>query len=153
MKAAILTELNKDLEIRDDVTLGDIGPGDVHVKIAASGVCHSDVSAQNGTIPCGCPTVLGHEGAGVVAEIGEGVTSVAVGDHVVTLFSPECGECVHCKSGKTNICLAIRVVGILGEIAHSRICLFLTAPTLAPALGTGVLRLMYLILVCKAYHR
>ena len=60
MKAALLTALNTPLEVRDDITLGDLGPGDVHVKIVSSGVCHSDVSAQNGTIPCGFPTVLGH---------------------------------------------------------------------------------------------
>ena len=60
MKAAVLTELNKDLEIRDDVELGELGPRDVRVKIASSGVCHSDVSAQNGTIPMPTPCVLGH---------------------------------------------------------------------------------------------
>jgi S-(hydroxymethyl)glutathione dehydrogenase/alcohol dehydrogenase len=81
MKAAILRELHKDLEIRDDVELADVGPGEVHVKIVSSGVCHSDLSAQNGTIPAGTPCVLGHEGAGVVQEVGPGVTpgsSVAV---------------------------------------------------------------------------
>jgi len=66
MKAAVLTELNKDLVIRDDVELGAVGPRDVRVKIASSGVCHSDVSVQNGTIPSMTPVVLGHEGAGIV---------------------------------------------------------------------------------------
>lgn len=79
------------------------------VKVEACGVCHTDLYTASGADPSGyCDCVLGHEGAGVVQEIGEGVTSLAVGDHVVCLFSPECGECVNCKSGKTNICTAIR---------------------------------------------
>ena len=86
MKAAILTELNKDLVIRDDVGLGDLGPDDVHVQLVSSGVCHSDVSAQNGTIPSGTPCVLGHEGAGIVKEVGSGVTELKAGDHIIDAF-------------------------------------------------------------------
>ena len=79
------------------------------MRLAACGVCHTDLYTASGADPSGyAPTVLGHEGAGVVEEVGEGVTSVAPGDHVVTLFSPQCRECVHCRSDKTNICLAIR---------------------------------------------
>src|SRR5918999_2586319 len=79
------------------------------VRLSACGVCHTDLYTASGADPSGyAPTVLGHEGAGVVEEVGEGVTSVAPGDHVVTLFSPQCGECVHCVSDKTNLCLAIR---------------------------------------------
>ena len=79
------------------------------IKLKACGVCHTDMYTASGVDPSGyAPCVLGHEGAGIVEEIGAGVTSLEVGDHVVTLFSPECGECLHCKSGKTNICLAIR---------------------------------------------
>ena len=104
MKAAILPALNKDLDVRDDVTLGDLGPGDVHVKIVSSGVCHSDLSAQNGTIPCACPTVLGHEGAGIVQEIGPGVIGVAAGDHVILSFVPACMECGPCLRGQSYLC-------------------------------------------------
>jgi len=104
MKAAILPALNKDLDVRNDVTLGDLGPGDVHVKIVSSGVCHSDLSAQNGTIPCACPTVLGHEGAGIVQEIGPGVTGVAAGDHVILSFVPACMECAPCLRGQSYLC-------------------------------------------------
>ena len=93
MKAAVLTELNKDLEIRDDIELIDLGPRDVRVKIVASGVCHSDVSVQNGTIPSATPVVLGHEGAGVVKEVGDAVSNVAVGDHVILSFIPACSVC------------------------------------------------------------
>ena len=79
------------------------------VRLAACGVCHTDLYTASGADPSGyAPTVLGHEGAGVVEEVGEGVMSLAPGDHVVTLFSPQCRECVHCVSDKTTICLAIR---------------------------------------------
>jgi S-(hydroxymethyl)glutathione dehydrogenase/alcohol dehydrogenase len=104
MKAALLTALNEPLTIRDDITLGDLGPGDVHVKIVSSGVCHSDVSAQNGTIPCGCPTVLGHEGAGIVQEVGSAVDSVAPGDHVILTFVPSCQSCPPCLRGQSYLC-------------------------------------------------
>src|ERR687895_2620489 len=79
------------------------------VRLEACGVCHTDLYTASGADPSGyAPTVLGHEGAGIVEEVGEGVTSLAPGDHVVTLFSPQCRECVHCLSDKTNLCLAIR---------------------------------------------
>jgi S-(hydroxymethyl)glutathione dehydrogenase / alcohol dehydrogenase len=108
IRAAVLEEFGQPLVVQDI----DIAPpraGEVLVKLKACGVCHTDLYTASGADPSGyAPCVLGHEGAGVVEEIGEGVTSVKVGDHVVTLFSPECGECVNCKSGKTNICTAIR---------------------------------------------
>src|SRR5205823_10061656 len=84
-------------------------PGEVLVRLVACGVCHTDLYTASGADPSGyAPTVLGHEGAGVVERVGEGVASVAVGDHVVTLFSPQCRECVHCRDERTNLCLAIR---------------------------------------------
>ncbi len=104
MKAAVLTELNKDLEIRDDVELGEVGPNDVRVKIASSGVCHSDVSVQNGTIPSGFPVVLGHEGAGVVQEVGSAVSRVAAGDHVILSFIPACSICNPCLRQQSYLC-------------------------------------------------
>jgi S-(hydroxymethyl)glutathione dehydrogenase / alcohol dehydrogenase len=104
MKAAVLTELNKDLVIRDDVGLADLGPGEVHIKLVSSGVCHSDVSAQNGTIPVGTPCVLGHEGAGVVLEVGAGVEDLAAGDHVILSFVPACRLCKACLRGQSNLC-------------------------------------------------
>ena len=108
MRAAVLESFGKPLNVQE-VELAPPRAGEVLVKIHACGVCHTDLYTASGADPSGyAPCVLGHEGAGVVEEIGEGVTSVKPGDHVVTLFSPECGECIHCKSGKTNICLAIR---------------------------------------------
>jgi S-(hydroxymethyl)glutathione dehydrogenase/alcohol dehydrogenase len=104
MQAAVLTELNKDLEIRNDVELGDVGPRDVRVKIASSGVCHSDLSAQNGTIPMATPCVLGHEGAGIVQEVGEAVSTVGVGDHVILSFIPACSVCTPCLRRQSYLC-------------------------------------------------
>ena len=83
--------------------------GEVRVRIVASGVCHTDAFTLSGDDPEGIfPCVLGHEGGGIVESIGEGVTSVAVGDHVIPLYTPECGECKYCKSGNTNLCQKIR---------------------------------------------
>ena len=107
MLAAILMESpTEELMVADDVTLRDLAPGDVKVKIAHSGVCHSDLSAMNGTIPQTPPAVLGHEGAGVVTDIGDGVTHVAPGDHVIIAFSPPCGTCPYCTGrGQPNLCI------------------------------------------------
>lgn len=83
--------------------------GEVLVRITHTGVCHTDAFTLSGDDPEGIfPAVLGHEGAGVVVEVGEGVTSVAVGDHVIPLYTAECRECKFCKSGKTNLCQAVR---------------------------------------------
>ncbi|QCP49831.1 S-(hydroxymethyl)glutathione dehydrogenase/class III alcohol dehydrogenase [Trinickia violacea] len=83
--------------------------GEVLVKITHTGVCHTDAFTLSGDDPEGLfPVVLGHEGAGIVVEVGEGVTSVKPGDHVIPLYTAECGECLFCKSGKTNLCVAVR---------------------------------------------
>ena len=83
--------------------------GEVLVRMVATGVCHTDAFTLSGADPEGIfPSILGHEGGGVVEEVGEGVTSLAVGDHVIPLYTPECGQCKFCKSGKTNLCQAIR---------------------------------------------
>src|SRR6202163_3168079 len=108
IRAAVLEEFGAPLVV-EDVELAAPGPGEALVRVAACGVCHTDLYTASGVDPSGyAPTVLGHEGAGVVEAIGSGVSSVTPGDHVVTLFSPQCRECVHCRSGKTNICVAIR---------------------------------------------
>jgi S-(hydroxymethyl)glutathione dehydrogenase/alcohol dehydrogenase len=90
----------------------DVAPpraGEVLVKISHTGVCHTDAFTLSGDDPEGLfPCVLGHEGAGVVVEVGEGVTSVAPGDHVIPLYTAECGQCLFCKSGKTNLCTSVR---------------------------------------------
>ena len=109
MKAAVLWELNKELEVRDDVGLTELGAGEVHVKLVSSGVCHSDLSAQNGTIPVATPCVLGHEGAGVIQEVGQGVTQVKAGDPVIVSITPACRECKNCLRGQSYLCDAMTV--------------------------------------------
>jgi S-(hydroxymethyl)glutathione dehydrogenase/alcohol dehydrogenase len=109
IRAAVLEEFGQPLVVRDDVELAEPKAGEVLVRLVACGVCHTDLYTASGADPSGySPTVLGHEGAGIVEWVGEGVTSVMPGDHVVTLFSPQCRECIHCQSDRTNLCLAIR---------------------------------------------
>ncbi|MBS1871055.1 MAG: alcohol dehydrogenase catalytic domain-containing protein [Actinobacteria bacterium] len=108
MRAAVLEQFGQPLVVQE-VELAEPGPGEVLVRLVACGVCHTDLYTASGADPSGyVPCVLGHEGAGVVERVGEDVTLVRPGDHVVTLFSPQCGECVHCRSPRTNLCLAIR---------------------------------------------
>ncbi|MFQ5670612.1 MAG: alcohol dehydrogenase catalytic domain-containing protein [Acidobacteriota bacterium] len=108
IRAAVLEEFGKPLVVQT-VDLDAPRRGEVLVKLHACGICHTDLYTASGADPGGyVPCVLGHEGAGIVEQVGEDVSLVAEGDHVVTLFSPECGHCAHCRSGRTNICLAIR---------------------------------------------
>src|ERR1700749_2649652 len=108
MRAAVLEEFAKPLAVTE-LDLAEPKAGEVLVRLAACGGCHTDMYTASGVDPSGyAPTVLGHEGAGFVENVGEGVTSVSPGDLVVTLFSPQCRECVHCLSPDTNLCLAIR---------------------------------------------
>jgi S-(hydroxymethyl)glutathione dehydrogenase/alcohol dehydrogenase len=107
-RAAVAFEAKKPLEIVEvDVALPKAG--EVLLRVVASGVCHTDAYTLSGADPEGIfPSILGHEGGAVVEAIGEGVTSVAVGDHVIPLYTPECRQCKFCLSGKTNLCQAIR---------------------------------------------
>ena len=108
MRAAVLEEFGQPLVVQE-IDLEEPKTGEVLVRLVACGVCHTDMYTASGVDPSGyAPAVLGHEGAGVVEAVGEGVDSLRVGDHVVTLFSPQCRECEHCLSPRTNICLAIR---------------------------------------------
>ncbi len=108
IRAAVLEQFGEPLSVQE-LELAEPGAGEVLVRLVACGVCHTDMYTASGADPSGyAPTVLGHEGAGVVERCGPDVTLVREGDHVVTLFSPQCGECVHCRSPHTNLCLAIR---------------------------------------------
>src|SRR3954452_15759446 len=116
MRAAVLEEFGKPLAI-EEIELTDPRKGEALGRLVACGVCHTDLYTASGVDPSGyAPTVLGHEGGGVVEAVGAGVGSVKPGDHVVTLFSPQCRECVHCRSDRTNICLAIRAEQNLGHL-------------------------------------
>ena len=113
VKAAVLYELGGRLEV-EDVELADPKEGEVLVKVAASGVCHSDISVIDGVIPFPLPAVLGHEGAGVVESVGPGVDQIQPGDHVIFSFIPACGQCFYCLRGKSNLCEpALRLGGNL----------------------------------------
>jgi len=108
-RAAVAWEAGKPLSI-EQVDVAGPKAGEVLVRIVASGVCHTDAFTLSGADPEGLfPVILGHEGGGIVEEVGEGVTSLKVGDHVIPLYTPECGECKFCRSGKTNLCQKIRV--------------------------------------------
>ena len=103
MRAAVLREVGASLEI-EDVELGPPGPGEAEVRLAASGVCHSDWNVVDGTTPNPLPVVLGHEGAGVVETVGTGVETVAEGDHVILSWLPACGRCFYCVRGRQALC-------------------------------------------------
>jgi S-(hydroxymethyl)glutathione dehydrogenase/alcohol dehydrogenase len=108
IRAAVLERFGEPLVVQD-LDLDGPKDGEVLVRLKACGVCHTDLYTASGADPSGySPCVLGHEGAGVVEAIGDGVEGLRPGDHVITLFSPECGTCLHCRSGRTNLCLAIR---------------------------------------------
>ena len=107
-RAAVALQAGKPLEIMD-VNLDGPKAGEVLIEVKATGLCHTDEFTRSGGDPEGLfPSILGHEGAGVVLEVGEGVTTLEPGDHVIPLYTPECGECYSCRSGKTNLCTAIR---------------------------------------------
>jgi len=116
IRAAVLEEFGHPLVV-DDVELAEPKSGEALVRLAACGVCHTDLYTASGADPTGyAPCVLGHEGAGVVEAVGDDVTLVAPGDHVITLFAPECGRCVHCLDPRTNRCVAIREQQGLGYL-------------------------------------
>ncbi|WP_432256390.1 S-(hydroxymethyl)glutathione dehydrogenase/class III alcohol dehydrogenase [Limimaricola sp. AA108-03] len=107
-KAAVAWAAGEPLSI-EEIEVAPPKAGEVRLRIVATGVCHTDAFTLSGDDPEGIfPSVLGHEGGGIVEAIGKGVTSVAVGDHVIPLYTPECGECKFCRSGKTNLCQKIR---------------------------------------------
>ncbi|AUG76970.1 Molecular chaperone GroES [Kitasatospora sp. MMS16-BH015] len=116
MRAAILYETGQEkLEVREDVETVGFGPGRVRVRLRATSLCHSDLSAMSGVLPQPAPFVPGHEGAGDVVEVGEGVTGVAVGDRVVLCWMPPCGGCALCRRGDSHLCVAsLRRLGAPG---------------------------------------
>ncbi|MBT2444625.1 Zn-dependent alcohol dehydrogenase [Streptomyces sp. ISL-36] len=107
MRAAVLHEIGQDkLEVLDDVEAVGFGPGKVRIRVRATGLCHSDVSAMSGVLPQPAPFVPGHEGAGEITDIGDGVTGLSEGQRVLLCWLPACGVCAACKRGQTHLCLA-----------------------------------------------
>jgi S-(hydroxymethyl)glutathione dehydrogenase/alcohol dehydrogenase len=112
MRAAILHAIGDDkFEIRDDVMVIGPGPGEVRIRVRAAGVCHSDLSARNGVLPQPVPAVLGHEAAGDVVAVGDGVEDLAVGDRVIANWLPSCGSCASCVRGEPYLCVAHVMMG------------------------------------------
>lgn len=113
MRAAVLEEQGKGVVVRDDVEIQPPGPGQVRVRVCHCGLCHSDLSMIDGAFPATLPVVLGHEAAGIVEELGPGVTSLAEGDHVVLTPCPPCGSCYFCVRGDPSVC--VRSVGLVAN--------------------------------------
>ncbi|MGW1494521.1 Zn-dependent alcohol dehydrogenase [Streptomyces sp. NBC_01410] len=107
MRAAVLHETGQDkLEVLDDVEAVGFGPGKVRIRVRATGLCHSDISAMNGVLPQPAPFVPGHEGAGEITDVGDGVNGLSQGDRVLLCWLPACGVCPSCKRGQSELCLA-----------------------------------------------
>ncbi|WP_367041407.1 Zn-dependent alcohol dehydrogenase [Streptomyces sp. Je 1-332] len=107
MRAAVLHEIGQDkLEVLDDVEAMGFGPGKVKIRVRATGLCHSDVSAMNGVLPQPAPFIPGHEGAGEIVDVGDGVSGISQGDRVLVCWLPACGKCPACKRGQSQLCLA-----------------------------------------------
>jgi Zn-dependent alcohol dehydrogenase len=113
-RAAVLTTVGAPLEVLNDVEVDEPGPGEVRIAVAASGICHSDLSAQNGDVAFRLPVVLGHEGSGVVEAVGPDVTRVRPGDHVVVSWVPACGRCFHCLRNEQYLCDAAQQAMLSG---------------------------------------
>jgi S-(hydroxymethyl)glutathione dehydrogenase/alcohol dehydrogenase len=136
-RAAVAWEAGKPLEIMD-VDLEGPKQGEVLVRMKATGVCHTDAYTLSGADPEGLfPSILGHEGGGIVEEVGPGVTSVAAGDHVIPLYIPECGTCRFCTSGKTNLCQAVRATQGKGLMPDSTSRFSVNGKTLYHYMGTS----------------
>jgi S-(hydroxymethyl)glutathione dehydrogenase/alcohol dehydrogenase len=130
VKAAILYEVNKPLVI-EDIDIDEPGPGQVMVRTVSTGVCHSDLHQIEGLWPIDLPVVLGHEAAGVVEKVGEGVTYVRPGDHVVMNFIPFCGACRYCQSGRPVLCTEGRGVANHLHKGNQRFTVFISVSSFA----------------------
>ncbi len=137
MRAAVLEEFGRPLQVQE-LDLAEPKEGEALVRLEACGVCHTDMYTASGADPSGyAPTVLGHEGAGIVEKLGPGVSLVREGDRVVTLFSPQCGECEHCISPRTNLCTAIRAEQNVGHLPDGTVRLSRDGEPIRHFMGTS----------------
>ncbi len=136
-RAAVLTGLDQPLVIRDDVVVDAPHAGEIRIRVAACGVCRSDLSMQDGTLPVPMPVVLGHEASAVVDEVGEGVTELAPGDHVVVSWVPQCGECFFCRRGQPHLCQTADAVLLAGGLLDGSPRLRLDGAPLFQMCGAG----------------
>ena len=137
IRAAVLTGLDQPLTIRDDVVVESPRAGEIRVRVAACGVCRSDLSMQDGTLPVPMPVVLGHEASAVVEELGDGVDGFAPGDHVVVSWVPQCGDCYFCQRGQPHLCQAADAVLLTGGLLDGTPRLRLDGAPLFQMCGTG----------------
>ena len=137
VRAAVLTGVDQPLTIRDDVEVEAPRAGEIRIRVAACGVCRSDLSAQDGTIPIPMPAVLGHEASAVVEEVGEDVTDVRPGDHVVVSWVPQCGKCFFCRRGQPQLCQTADAVLFTGGLLDGSPRLRLDGAPLFQMCGTG----------------
>jgi Zn-dependent alcohol dehydrogenase len=149
-RAAVLTGVDQPLTLRDDVEVESPRAGEIRVRLAACGVCRSDLSMQDGTAPVPMPVVLGHEASAVVEEVGEGVTELAVGDHVVICWVPQCGRCYFCGRGQPHLCQAGDAVLLAGGLLDGSPRLRLDGAPLFQMCGTGAFSQETVIPACSA---
>jgi len=112
----VLIAVGQPLVLRDDVEVGDPRAGEVRIRVAACGVCRSDLSMQDATMPIPLPAVLGHEASAVVETVGEGVADLRPGDHVVVSWVPQCGDCFFCRRGQAHLCQSSDAVLLTGGL-------------------------------------
>lgn len=136
-RAAVCMGLDQPLVLRDDVEVEAPRAGEIRIRVAACGVCRSDLSMQDGTLPVPMPVVLGHEASAIVQEVGEGVTELVPGDHVVVSWVPQCGECFFCRRGQPHLCQAADAVLLAGGLLDGTPRLRLDGAPLFQMLGTG----------------
>ncbi len=149
-RAAVLTGLDQPLVIRDDVEVEAPRAGEVRVRVAACGVCRSDLSMQDGTLPVPMPAVLGHEASAIVVEVGPDVTDLAPGDHVVVSWVPQCGACFFCRRGQPQLCQAADVVLLAGGLLDGTPRLRLDGAPLFQMSGTGTFAEETVVPACAA---
>src|SRR4051812_36753725 len=136
IQAAILWEQAQPLTV-ESAELDPPGPGEVLVEVRAAGVCHSDLHPARGDWPMKTPVVLGHEGAGIVREVGAGVTNLAPDDHVVFCWAPPCGECPPCREGRAVLCDRVEKVTYRNRLPSGAAPLHARDQAVAPFLGTA----------------
>jgi S-(hydroxymethyl)glutathione dehydrogenase/alcohol dehydrogenase len=149
-RAAVLTGLDQPLTVRDDVVVEPPRTGEIRIRVAACGVCRSDLSMQDGTLPIPMPAVLGHEASAVVEEVGEGVDHLAPGDHVVVSWVPQCGTCFFCRRGQPQLCQAADVVLLAGGLLDGTPRLRLDGAPLFQMSGAGTFSDETVIPACAA---
>jgi succinate semialdehyde reductase (NADPH) len=137
VKAAVLFKYNEPLKVVDNVTISPPKAGEVKIKVVTTGLCHSDVNVFEGKTPVPPPVVAGHEIAGIVEEVGEGVTRVKPGDRVVSAFIHPCGKCRNCASGKENLCETFSQVRLKGTMPDGTTRLSLDGKEVRTFLGGG----------------